>query len=105
MRSLSDGERAILAQDGPEEEAPDFKVLEWGRHVARKAYLCQSCGIGYIAPGEPYDRMVALNEGRFEIDRHCTRQGCKRGCGNRSPITGDCILGCDGFGACKNGRD
>lgn len=26
-------------------------------------------------------------------------------CGNRSPITGECILGCPGFGGCKRGTE
>lgn len=26
-------------------------------------------------------------------------------CGNRSPITGECMLGCRFFGDCKRGRD
>lgn len=26
-------------------------------------------------------------------------------CGNRSPITGECIIGCPGFGGCKRGTE
>lgn len=31
--------------------------------------------------------------------------GKARVCGNRSPITGECILGCGGFGTCAQGED
>jgi hypothetical protein len=26
-------------------------------------------------------------------------------CGNRSPITGECIIGCEGFGSCRRGEE
>lgn len=79
MRSLSCGERAILAQDGPEEGDGDFLVLEEKRiRASRKEHECILCPDGYVSPGEPYHRIVALNEGRFEITRYCCAGSCKR---------------------------
>lgn len=81
MRALSDGERAILAQDGPEDEADDFTVLSYRAvRSARKAHHCDGCSDGPgIAPGDPYNQWVALDgEGRFGISRFC-RGICRQG--------------------------
>jgi hypothetical protein len=79
MRSLSVGERAILCQDGPEDEAPSFRVLEHRRGlVARKHHECAGCDGGWINPGELYDRVVGLDDGRFGISRYCKLPGCDR---------------------------
>jgi hypothetical protein len=80
MRSLCCGERAILCQDGPEDEAPPFRVLEHRRRLtARKHHNCSGCDGGWIEPGEHYDRLVGLNdEGRFEINRYCMLPYCGR---------------------------
>lgn len=75
MRSLSDGERAVLAQDGPEEEALGFRVLDY-RFIksARNHHFCDNCKGGWIAPGESYRRLVTLeDDGHIEVVRHCVR--------------------------------
>lgn len=70
IRSLSDGERAILQQDGDESpEGP--KILACGTAVARKRYVCDTCNAGLIEPGETYRRLVTLDEGAFKIERFC----------------------------------
>lgn len=79
MRRLSDGERAILAQDGPADEGEAFLVLDERRiRAARKVHECNLCSDGHVSPGEPYHRIVALAEGRFEITRYCCAGLCKR---------------------------
>lgn len=71
IRSLSDGERAILSQDGDEpHDGP--RIFETRTHVAQKAYPCDTCGMGGIAPGETYTRVVMLGDDGFQIRRFCT---------------------------------
>lgn len=79
VRSLTDGERDILNQDGPDDEGFGSRPLEHKRGVtARKAHQCDGCTYGGILPGEKYDRLVTLEDGRFTIARYCTIPGCKR---------------------------
>lgn len=75
MRALSDGERTILAQDGPEEEALGYRILNY-RFIkaAQKHHFCDNCPGGWIAPGESYRRLVMLEDGRVGVWRHCTRE-------------------------------
>lgn len=77
MRTLSDGERSVLAQDGPEEEWPcGFRVLDYQLiKAARKHHFCSLCQGGWIAPGESYARFVMLGEnGRVAVERSCQRR-------------------------------
>lgn len=76
MKSLSDGERAVLAQDGPEEEAPGFRVLDYQLiKAARKHHFCSLCEGGWIAPGESYARFVMLDDGGgVTVERSCDRK-------------------------------
>lgn len=72
MRTISDGERAILAQDGPEDDMGD-QVLSY-RHVraAAKAHGCDGCPDGQILPGENYHQWATLDEfGQFHLMRFC----------------------------------
>ncbi len=73
IRGLSDGERAIQQQDGPEDFDTGPKILDSRTCVARKAYACDTCKIGGIAAGETYHRLVILGDEGFEIQRFCTK--------------------------------
>lgn len=81
MRSLSDGERAILAQDGPEEESP-WRVLSERRLKARKAHDCdicfKTCFVRHIRPGDVYHRIVVVEDGEFKVLRICSPLSTKR---------------------------
>jgi hypothetical protein len=71
IRGLSDGERAILQQDGDDgDEGP--RVLGNQSSVARKHYTCDTCKVGSIAPGETYHRLVTLGDEGFQIERFCS---------------------------------
>lgn len=75
MRSLSDGERAILAQDGPEEDPPPWRVLSERRYRARKAHTCSvclgTCPARSIRAGEMYTVLSIIEEGEFRVMRLC----------------------------------
>lgn len=71
-RSLSDGERAILQQDGDEADDIGPKVLKSKTCIASKAHLCDTCGAGTIAVGAPYHMLVTLGDEGFQIQRFCT---------------------------------
>jgi hypothetical protein len=76
MRALSCGERAILAQDGPEDEPePDFCRV---RHIreARKSHPCGHCEGGTIRPGRPYLEYVEIDGGRFTRQTYCAGGPC-----------------------------
>jgi hypothetical protein len=73
MRRLSDGERSILAQDGPEDEGPSERVLSY-RVVtaARKAHACDGCPGGSITPGSLYHQWAILDDmDQFRLMRFC----------------------------------
>lgn len=78
MRALSCGERAILAQDGPEDDPDPFRVLEDRQLTARRVHECSGCDGGWINPGETYRRIVGLDDSRFEIRRYCMLPYCNR---------------------------
>jgi hypothetical protein len=71
MRALSCGERAIIAQDGPEdEEKPRFwRVREI--HSARKAHPCGHCNGWSIPAGQPYLEFVEIDAGRWSRQTYC----------------------------------
>lgn len=75
MRPLSDGERTILAQDGPEDEAPPWRVLAERRYRARKAHECDGCHFTcfarYIRPGDAYSVLCVIEEGEFKVLKLC----------------------------------
>jgi hypothetical protein len=74
-RPLSCGERAILAQDGDEgDPGPEFMRVRRIK-AAGKTHSCAGCGEGWIAPGEPYDQVVTIEDGRFEIAAFCLGRG------------------------------
>lgn len=79
MRMLSDGERAILQQDGPDEQDEPWRVLS--HRVVRRARRPHRCNGGcraaaMIHPGEPYQRTAFLDghEQRFVFLKIC--MGC-----------------------------
>ena len=74
-RSLSDGERAILNQDGPEDDPPPWRVLAERRYRARKAHECDAC-LGtcfaqHIRAGEAYTVLCVIEDGEFRVLRLC----------------------------------
>lgn len=71
-RSLSDGERAILQQDGDEGHDTGPKVLKSKTCVASKAHLCDTCGAGTIPVGARYHLLVTLGDDGFQIQRFCS---------------------------------
>src|SRR4051812_35183336 len=76
--SVSDGERAILAQDGPEHEVEPFVTLSDRILTARRAHSCDGgCSGGTIEPGDLYQRLAVIEDGRFSIIRLC--RGCNSG--------------------------
>jgi hypothetical protein len=73
---LSDGCRAVLAQDGPEyDEAPAWRVLAERRYRARKAHECDGClgdcSARYIRPGEAYTVLCVIEGGEFKVMKLC----------------------------------
>lgn len=73
MRSLSCGERAILAQDGPEEVEGD-RILAKRTLRARVVHGCEGCPKdGLIQPGTLYEQIVGLHvdDGSFFVRRFC----------------------------------
>lgn len=76
MRKLSDGERAILAQDGPEyDESPTWRVLAERRYRARKSHECDGCNgtcfAQHIRQGEAYTVLCVIENGEFKVMRLC----------------------------------
>lgn len=75
MRQLSDGEKAILSQDGPEDEAPGPRVLAERRYRARKAHECDgchgACRAQYIRPGDIYTVFCVIDAGEFKVLKLC----------------------------------
>lgn len=76
MRSLSDGERAILNQDGPEDYDEPWRILSERRLRARKTHECDGC-LGtcfakHIRVGEEYTVLAVLDDGVFEVRRFCS---------------------------------
>ena len=64
MRMLSDGERAVLCQDGPEpEDCARVRVLSQRFDTARKQHACSLCPDGVILPGQRFERLTLLEEG------------------------------------------
>lgn len=57
--------------EDPEEYEPDFKVLGQSKRTARKWHTCEMCE-GGIAPGQQYESIRSLDEGRFSIIKHHT---------------------------------
>jgi hypothetical protein len=72
---LSDGCRAVLAQDGPEDEMPPWRVLAERRYRARKAHECDGCGglcaAHYIHKGEAYTVLCVIEGGEFRVLKLC----------------------------------
>lgn len=72
---LSDGERAILAQDGPEEDPQPWRVIAERRYRARKAHECDGCRgtcfAQHIRPGEAYTVLCVIEDGEFKVLRLC----------------------------------
>jgi hypothetical protein len=53
-------------------EVPAWKELSHARHVARKEHLCDTCGCpGGVLIGEQYEKVVALEDGKFIVVRMC----------------------------------
>lgn len=78
MRMLSAGERAILAQDGPEPEGEPFATLSDRVLTAHRAHSCNGgCEGGTIEPGDIYQQLVVIEDRRFAIIRLC--RGCNSG--------------------------
>lgn len=50
-------------------EGPDFKVLRQSKYKARKHHNCEGCDKG-IHPGETYEQVVFLEDGKFGIIRY-----------------------------------
>lgn len=75
MRPLSSGERAILSQDGPEENHIKVRVLAERCYRARKAHECDGCHgtcfAQHIRPGEAYTVMCVIEDGEFKVMRLC----------------------------------
>lgn len=75
MRSVSPGERAILAQDGPEEDRTEVRVLAERRYRARKAHECDGCKgtcfAQYIRRGEAYTVLCVIEDGEFKVLKLC----------------------------------
>lgn len=71
MRPLSCGERAILGQDGPEDEpAPEFERVR-SIKAARKPHACGHCRHGLIPAGHPYVEHVTIEGGEFARRTYC----------------------------------
>lgn len=80
MRSLSDGERAILAQNGHDPEPECWRILNSRRLKARTSHECDqchgTCATQHIRPGELYHQMVVIdNECTFKVMRFCWGRG------------------------------
>jgi hypothetical protein len=82
MRSLlaDSGSRAILAQDGPEDEGTSERVLSYRVvKAARKVHTCDGCPGGRIEPGSLYHAWAVLDDmDQFRIWRFC-RGICRQG--------------------------
>jgi hypothetical protein len=73
---MSCGERAIVVQDGPEDEPqPDYSRVRHIRH-ARKSHPCGHCHGGTIQPGQPYIEYVEIDNGRFMRQTYCAGGPC-----------------------------
>jgi hypothetical protein len=74
-RKLSDGERSVLSQDGPEDEPLPWRVLAERLFRARKAHECDGCGgtcfAQHIRPGETYTVLCVIEDGEFKVLRLC----------------------------------
>jgi hypothetical protein len=68
-RALSDGERAILAEEA-EDAAPDYRELAHRQRVVRRGRGCTMCRMT-MPPGTPYTETVAIVDGTFEIVVSC----------------------------------
>lgn len=63
--------------EDPEDEEYDFKLLGKTEQAARKWHTCEHCQ-GGIAPGQRYESIRALDEGRFTILKyHTDRDQCR----------------------------
>jgi hypothetical protein len=78
VRSLSDGERAILAQDGDDDDTRCAGTTFVRLRTARKQHCCDTCAWGAILPGESYTELVIIYFSEISIERHCRIPGCKR---------------------------
>lgn len=72
---LSDGDRAVLAQDGPEEDPPQKRVLAHRRYRASKSHECDGCGglcpAHYIRKGEAYTVLILIEDREFRVMKLC----------------------------------
>jgi hypothetical protein len=75
MRKLSNGDQAVLAQDGPEEDSQPWRVLAERQYRARKAHECDGCRgtcfAQHIRRGEAYTLLVVIEDGEFKVLRLC----------------------------------
>jgi hypothetical protein len=74
MRSLlmDSGSRAVLCQDGPEDEDDRFVVLSDTVRTAKHHHDCDGgCDGGFIAPGESHQRLVVIEDGKLTCVRMC----------------------------------
>jgi hypothetical protein len=85
MRRLSDGERAILAQDGPEpEDRARVRVLSQRFVTARKRLACSLCPGGAILAGQRYERLTLLEDGDLAFLTLCLPGDCRKSQGRRA---------------------
>lgn len=72
-------------------ERPDFERVRRIK-AARKRHLCSFCESGYIEPGESYNELVTIDDGRFSRKAYCW--GSRRGCLSAKEKTwaGDLLL-------------
>jgi hypothetical protein len=79
---MDSGSRAVLCQDGPEDEDashhPGWRILDNRVRTARRRHLCAGgCDVGSIEPGQPYQRLVVIEDGKLTCARLCL--GCGAG--------------------------
>jgi hypothetical protein len=74
-RRLSDGERSVLAQDGPQDDPAPWRLLAERRFRARKSHECDgclgSCFAQYIRPGQTYTVLCIIEDSEFRVLRLC----------------------------------
>lgn len=78
MRMMPSGSMAAwrAASEVPDRDdvAPDWRVIRHSQHVACKAIQC-ACG-AWMPPGTEYEQVIALEDRKFVILRHCRPTDC-----------------------------
>ena len=67
MKTLTDGEREILAEQNRDAGPPDWRELRSATQTARKEHTCSACGRP-IMKGARYQLIVGTEDGQFCVE-------------------------------------